>query len=406
MGKAHPTFTSRTARAVDSFVGEVVTRPQSLLAVSLACLGLVVTACDDDERRAASGAPLLASDPAEQLEFGRNVARVGGTSPPDVAGAALLAAYPESGETRPTAWFLLPQQKWQAAALGAQFATPPINGALVPIDREFIPAAGVDILSRVSARGYPKGKGLEAIVLGKAGTDVFVDLTDRKLKATAITAPSPSSLSEKLVPFHGGGAGKYSTNIVVASADHRDYALPAAAWSAYSGDTLVFVTGDGVPPATARILAQREKLRLEKPRIYVIGPETVIPAGVASQLAAHGEVKRVAGDSAAATSVALARYYDAETLFGWNLKKGPASVSLVNANDWGNAVGAWIFAGAGPQAPLLLTQSSDKLPPPVARYVEALGRSGEPSQAFVFGDRESISSRQLQQLDRALGARR
>lgn len=381
-------------------------RTKPLLAAPLACLALVVGGCGEGGGEAAPSAAPLGPDPTEQLEFGRNVARVGGISPSDVAGAALLAAYPETGEARPTSWMLLPDHKWREAALAAQFAGPPINAGLMPIDKEFIPAAGVDLLVRIAASGYPKGKGLEAIVLGKAGTDVFVELTDRELKATALTASSPSLLTEKLVPFHGGGSGAFSTNIVVASADARAYALPAAAWSAYSGDTLVYVTRDGIPPATARVLAQREKLRLEKPNIYVIAPPHVVSPVVVSQLAAYGSVTRVAGETASATSVALARYYDEDTLFGWNMKRAPASVSLVNAHDWGNAVGAWTFAGAGPQAALLLTDSRDRLPPPVARYVEALGRGGQPSQGFVFGDRRSISSGQLRQLDAALGATR
>jgi len=378
-------------------------RTRSAITALLACLGLALSACGQSEGPAAPAAGLTAADAGEQLEFGRNVARIGGISPSDVAGAAVLAAYPPGGDT-PTSWFLLPQHRWHEAVLAAQFATDPVDAALLPINKEYIPPAAIDLLSRIEARGYPRAKGLEAVVLGKAGTDVFVDLTDRRLKATQLKAASPTDLSETLVPFHGGGAGKYSSNIVVASADERDYALPAAAWSAYSGDTLVFVTKDGVPPATARILAQREKLRLEKPTMYLIGPERVISASVAGQLAAYGSVKRVAGESAAATSVALARYHDPQTLFGWNMKRGPANVSLVNPKQWGNAIGAWTFAAAGPQAPLLLTESPQFLPPPVARYVEALGRAGEPSQGFVFGDRKSISSRALQQLDAALGA--
>jgi hypothetical protein len=381
-----------------------VTKTASALAAVLACLALALTACGDAGGGSAPAALPAQADATAQLEFAPNAGRVGGISPSDVAGAALLAAYPPGTGASPTAWFLLPRGDWRETVLAAQFATSPINAALMPINRDYIPTAGVDLLSRIPVQSYPKAKGLEAIVLGKAGTDVFLDLNDRELKATQLKAPSPFELGEQLVPFHGGGSGKYSTNIVVASAEQRDYALPAAAWSAYSGDTLVFVTKDGVPPATARLLAQREKLRLEKPHMYLIGPDAVISPAVAAQLAAYGPVTRVAGPSAAATSVELARYYDPQTLFGWNQKKGPGSVSLVNSRDWGNAIGAWTFAGAGPQAPLLLTDSPGRLPPPVARYVEALGRAGQPSQGFVFGDSKSISSAQLNQLDAALGA--
>lgn len=379
-----------------------MTRAWTLAAVSLAGLALAASGCGDSadsSRPAQLGQPAV--DPKDQLEFGRNAARVGGISPADVAGAAMLAAYPP-GKLEPTAWFLLREDKWREAVLSAQFASIPINAALMPVKKDFIPTATVDLLSRVKVKAYPKAQGLKAIVMAKVGPDVFLDLTERELKATALTAENPYLLGEKLVPFQGGGAGKFSSNIVIASAESRDYALPAAAWSAYSGDTLVFVTRDGIPDATARVLAQRQKLRLERPTMYVIGPEKVISDGVASQLAGYGRVERIAGPSAVETAVELAKYYDPQTLFGWNMKKGPASFSLVNPKDWGNAIGAWTFAAVGPQAPLLLTQSSDALPTPVARYLSELGKSGKPSQGFVFGDRNSLSSAVFTAFDSAL----
>jgi len=344
------------------------------------------------------------ADPSDELQFGGNVARVGGISPADVAAAAVMVAYPPGGERRPHAWFLTRTDRWTDAVLTASFATHPVDGALLPTEREYLPTAAVDALARVKAAGYPKAKGLRAIVMGDVGVDVLLGLRDRKLKTTQIKERTPFVAGQKLVPFHGGGFGKYSTSIVIASAEQRDYALPAAAWSAYSGDTLALVRRDSVPAATRALIAQREKLTLERPTMYVIGPEDVISDAVVQQLSAYGEVKRVGGDSAIETAVELARYRDPKTQFGWGYKRSPANVSLVNKHDWANAIGAFTFAAAGPQAPLLLTDSSEELPGPVVEYLEGLDGTGK-SQGFVFGDRESIGSAEFDQLDRALGQR-
>ena len=376
-------------------------------ALTVVCVGfaLGLCACGGDGGSGAGLATLNAPvDPRAQLEWGEHTARIGGISAADVAAGAAMAVYPPDGGERPSSWFLVRDDRWTDAVIAAQFATKPINAGLGVIDKEYVPTATVDLLRRVTVTGFPKGKGLEAAVLGKAGTDVFLGLKERRLEATQLKERTPAQLAEKIVPFHGGGARKYSPSIVIASAAERSYALPAAAWSAYSGDALVLVERHTVPAATRRVIAQREKLTLERPTMYVIGPEDAISDSVVAELSAFGEVKRIAGDSAVETSIALARYRDPETLFGWGLRRAPANFSLVNEDDWGDAVGAFTFAASGPQAPLLLTDSAEELPEPLTRYLGGL-RGSEPSHGFVFGDRESIGSAQFQQFDEALARR-
>jgi hypothetical protein len=374
------------------------------LAAVCAGLALAVSACGGDDGSGAGLATLNPPvDPQDQLQWGEQAARIGGISAADVAAAAVMASYPPDGGERPSSWFLVRDDRWTDAVIAAQFATKPIYAGLGVIDKEYLPTPTVDLLRRVTVTGFPKGKGLEAAVLGKAGTDVFLELNERRLKAAQLKE-RPAVLAEKLVPFHGGGAHKYSTSIVVASGEERSYALPAAAWSAYSGDALVFAERETVPAATRRVVAQREKLTLERPTIYVIGPEDVISESVVADLSAYGEVKRVAGDSAVETAIALARYRDPETLFGWGLRHAPASFSLVNEEDWGDAVGAFTFAATGPQAPLLLTDSAEELPEPLERYLDEV-RGSQPSHGFVFGDRESIGSAAFNEFDEALASR-
>jgi hypothetical protein len=375
----------------------IVSVPGRVIAVAAAVV-LLLVGCGGDDDRPSTAAPQSASAP----ETGRNVARIAGKSPADVASAALLAVYDDRSH-QPRGLVLTPQDDWKQAAIAAQFAASPVGGAIVPTAGDYLPAGPSDLLTRLRPTGFPRAQGVEAVLLGKPGNDVLNALHGADLHLTELSAGTPEELAFKAVPFRGGWAHAYSDVVVVVSSQDRDYALPAAAWSAYSGDTVAFVTHDSVPDATRETLVQRAKVRLQKPTIYVIGPPEVVPQGVVSELSRYGPVKRVAGDTPAATSVALARYKDRKTGFGWGLDAGPGNVSLVNVNSWGNAFGALAFASAGPRAPLLLTDSPSSLPPVVVRYLSRL-RNRSPNQGFVFGDRASIGPGELAQFDRALAA--
>lgn len=314
----------------------------------------------------------------------------------------MLAMYPPSADARPLGWVLVKAGDWQQALLAAQFAARPANGGLLVTNQSFLPLASQDVLGRVSVSTFPRSGGIKTLLFGKFGPDVLRYLDKLKLRAGPFTANDSAALALKLVPFRGGFAHAFSSNVVVVSSDARDYALPAGAWSAYSGDTIAFVSRDAVPAATKTLLAERQKLVAAKPSIYVLGPPSVISSDVQSQLGAFGTVKRVAGPTAIDTAVAFARYRDPSTGFGWGLTHGPGSVTLLDTQSAGNAVAAFDLAATGPQAPLLLTAGPGPLPPSVRKYLQQLGAGGR-SQGYVLGDRASISSATLNDLDRLLG---
>lgn len=336
-------------------------------------------------------------------EFGANVARIPGISPADVAAAAVLAAYPPSGSARPNGWILTTSRNWQQAVLAAQFASRPADAGLLVTNHAFLPTPSEDVLGRISAGGFPRSGGVQTLLFGKFGTDVLLYMTKLKLRVAQLPAPDPGTLDLKLVPFRGGFAGSYSNDVVVVSSQARDYALPAGAWSAYSGDTIAFVSRDSVPAATQALLVQRHKLLGAQPAIYIVGPTSVVSATVQAQLEAYGTVKRIAGPTAIDTAIAFARYRDPSTGFGWGLTRGPATVALLDTNDWANAIAAFDLAARGPQAPLLLTSGPGPLPAAVAEYLGQL-RSASPGQGYVLGDKRSISSATLNELDGLLRA--
>jgi hypothetical protein len=348
-----------------------------------------------------SGPVSLAPAKVVPPEYGSTVVRIPGRSPADVAGAALLATH---SIEQPSGWIVVRQDKWRTALIGAQFAADPVGAALLPAHKDYFSSGAYDMLLRITPTGFPRGQGLETLLLDKVGQDVLIDLQDRELKFALLSAKSPAKLANDAVPFRGGWAAKYSPEIVVASSERVDYALPAAAWSAYSGDSLAYVSSKGIPQPTIEMLTLRKGVTLQTPNIYVVGPPSVIPDAIVSQLAAYGNVTRIAGDTAAETSVAMARFRDPSTGFGWGFKRGPVNVSLVNSKHWADAIGAFAYAARGPRAPLIVIPDGKKLPIEVIRFLRDM-RSGDPSHGFVFGDQKSISTDALKQLDAVLNGR-
>lgn len=369
-----------------------------LLGLTLLALAPALGACGGD----GGGGPVkLTPVQAQPPEYGSTVVRIPGRTPSDIAAAALLATH---ATEPPSGWVIARQDKWRSALVGAQFAAPPIGAAVLPVHKEYFPSGSYDVLARLTPGGFPRGQGLETLILDKVGRDVLIDLQDRKLKFALIGATNPATLANQAVPFRGGWAKHYSPDVVVASSERVDYALPAAAWSAYTGDSLAYVSRAGIPKATSDMLTLRKGVTLKTPNIYVVGPSSVIPDAVVAQLAAYGNVTRIAGSNVTETSIALARFRDPATGFGWGLKKGPVNVSLVNARHWANAIAAFPYAARGPRAPLIVLRDGKRLPIEVIRFLREM-RSRAPNHGFVFGDRNSISSKTLKQLDAVLNGR-
>src|SRR5438477_545189 len=64
--------------------------------------------------------------------------------------------------------------------------------------------------------------------------------------------------------------GKPSPHVIVASGEQAPYAMPAAAWAARSGDSILFTQRNHVPAVTLQAIRAHSK-----PDIYVLGPESV-----------------------------------------------------------------------------------------------------------------------------------
>jgi hypothetical protein len=178
---------------------------------------------------------------------------------------------------------------------------------------------------------------------------------------------------------------------VIASADNKQFAMPAAAWAAKSGDPVLFTHADTLPAPTERALK-----RHERPSIYVLGPSSAVSESVIARLRKLGDVKRVAGPTPVENAIAFARYSDGD--FGWGVRDPGHGLVFANSGRVQDAGAAAALAASGTYGPLLLVDSPDKLPPPLEGYLLDIqpGYRFDPvrgvyNHAWLMGDESAIS---------------
>jgi hypothetical protein len=193
--------------------------------------------------------------------------------------------------------------------------------------------------------------------------------------------------------------------------------MPAAGWAAESGEPILFVDGARIPAATRQAL-----LAHQRPHIYVLGPASVIPDAVVSQLRRYGTVKRIAGETPAANSVAFARYRDPACVyaqpcahvagsFGWAIDSPGHGYVLINGSRPLDAAAAAPLSASGDYGPQLVTTDASTLPSAVLNYFLNFATPGYSQEGptaavynhgWVIGDETAVSLRVQAEMDQLL----
>jgi len=176
--------------------------------------------------------------------------------------------------------------------------------------------------------------------------------------------------------------------VIIAPENAPAFALPAAAWAAHSGDPILY-TAKKVPRPTAAAL------RRYRPAAYVLGPPSVISSSVVAELRQLTTgVKRIAGETPVENAVAFARYSDGE--FGWGVNQPGHNFVIARSDQPLEIALASPLSAFGAGAPLLLTESAEKLPDAVREYL----RDVKPSKhVWVVGDEEAIGAAQQNEIE-------
>jgi hypothetical protein len=343
----------------------------------------------------------------------KNTTRVAGGDPVADAAGVALAVYPSSAAgTHPSAVTIAPTDDWQAALASAVLMAPPIRAPVLLSGSGTLPSATADALSALAPTGSGAINGAQVIRIG----DVPVVGGER---TAAIGGHNPYTLAAAIDRFESAVLGKASVNVVVVSADNSaaPYSMPAAGWAAESGEPILFVNSSGVPAATRQAL-----LAHEHPHIYVLGPSSVIPGSVLSELGKYGTVRRVSGSDPSSNSIAFAEYRDPACpanqpcahipgSFGWAMRGPGHGYVLINASRTLDAAAAAPLSASGDYGPQLLVTSADTLPSSVLNFFLNYATPGYnqegPTAAvynhgWVIGDPTAISIGVQAQMDKLL----
>ncbi len=342
--------------------------PRVLALLALLVLAVLTGACGGGEEPAApepAPAPQVGvrgeeDEAARDLGFPafatRNTTRVGGADPIADAAAVARAVFPgPTPETRPTAVALADGDDWRAALAASALMGDPLRAPVLLSDGDDLPEATADALDALAPTGAPRAAGAQVVRVGATA-----DVEGRR--DTDVTGDDPAALAAAVDRFLEQVRGRTAERVVVVGSADARFAVPAAGWAARSGDPILFVDRDAVPAATRRALERKDR-----PRIYVLGPESVVSARVERELERLGPVERVAGPDPVRNAIAFARYADGD--FGWGVVDPGHGLTFVTTERPVDAVAAAPLSATGTFAPILLHDGGDALPGPLASFL-------------------------------------
>ncbi len=183
-------------------------------------------------------------------------------------------------------------------------------------------------------------------------------------------------------------------NVVIVSSESPQWALPAAAWSAYSGDPILYANENSVPDATRQAMAE-----LNASHAYVLAPPDLVSQAALSTL--DVEWTRVAGSTPQDHAVEIAKFRDESRDFGWGIddrdKVGYYNSMLVNPDRPAHTVASTNLQW-GKSGPVLLVHEDGSLPAITENYLWRIQSDwfstpaeGPFNHVFVLGSLEDVS---------------
>jgi hypothetical protein len=341
---------------------------------------------DDEEAAADLGFPLTAT---------KNTTRVGGGDPiADVAGVAGAVWPATSNTTRPKAVVLVDKDNWQGGVAASVFAGTAIGAPVLLSDGDDLPAVSSDTLERLDPRGSDLTKDAAVIRIGSRPPE------PDGYKTTTIDGEDVYELAAEIDRFHAVATGEPSDDVIVASGERAEYAMPAAAMAARSGDAVILATGDDLPAPSVEALK-----RHEKPDVFILGPETVIGTKVERKLKPLARrVQRVEGPTPVQNAIEFARFQSGS--FGWGAEVPGQNFTVASTSRPLDAVGAASLATNGVFAPLLLTDDAETLPRSLESYLLDVqpGFENDPrlsvfNHVWILGDEDTIAVEQQGRID-------
>jgi hypothetical protein len=370
----------------------------------LVLIALFLVGCstgEDESRPPQLGVKADDEQAAEKLGFPstatRNTVRVGGSDAAADAAGVAGALYPATGDSdRPTAVVLVDQDDWATGIAAAVLSGRPIGAPILLTDGSELPSVTQDVLDRLEPKGSDLSKDAQVIRVGE-GT-----ARPSGYKTALIEGDNPFEAAAAIDRFFSAARAKPSNDVVLYSAQQGEFAMPAAAWAARSGDAVLPVRRNDIPAPIVKALREHER-----PNVFVLGPESVIDQRVLAQLKKEKlarSVNRIEGATPVENAIAFARFEKGD--FGWGVVVPGYNFTIASTTRASDAAAAAALGTRGVFAPLLLSDDAAELPPKLEEYLLSVqpGYEDNPGQAvynraWILGDDKAISVPQQAQID-------
>ena len=383
--------------------------PATLLALVAAFVIAGCSLSDEPDETAGTAAPdpgtpatgVKSDQPRAAAELGfptvatKNTTRVsGGDAATDVAGA-VSAVWPASSDRqRPTVVALVDKDDWQGALAASVLNAAPLRAPTLLSDGSGLPEVTSTTLERLKPKGSQLTKKAQVVLIGSKPR------APQGLKPASLSGKDPYETAAAIDRFFSAAKGRPSEDVIVTTGERAPYAMPAAAWSARSGDSILLVKQDEIPSATQRALTAHER-----PNIYVLGPEEAVSERVVRQLGRFGTVKRVAGKDPVENALAFARFRGSGD-FGWDANVAGRNLTVASTSRPLDLAAGAALGTNGIFAPLLLTDRADPLPKPLDGYFLDVqpGYEDDPRDAvynhvWIMGDTKTLSPAAQDRID-------
>jgi hypothetical protein len=369
--------------------------PRPLVVVLLFSV-LAAAGCSLNDKGTSTGAqPQISAkstDKSAATELGfpvsatKNTTRVAGAdAAADVAGAVSAVFPSTSADNRPHAVAIVDERNWQGAIAASVLMAKPLGIPTLLSSAGNLPAVSSDTLARLKPAGSALAGNAQII---RIGDDAGRPGVYRK---AIIPGSDPYSVAAGVDKFFSVARGKPASDVIVTSGEQPGFAMPAAAWAARSGDSVLFVRQGVIPEATRQALATHDK-----PNIWVLGPPSAVGPAVISELRKLGKVQRVQGPTPVQNAIAFTKF--GSHGFGWDISTPGQNFTLASTTRPSDAAGSAALAGGGVFAPLLLTDVAQPLPPSLDGFFQDVqpGYQGNPNSGvfnhvWILGDDSTVS---------------
>ncbi|HEY2601695.1 MAG TPA: hypothetical protein VGI67_09075 [Thermoleophilaceae bacterium] len=316
----------------------------------------------------------------------RNTTRVPGADPvADVAGA-VSAVFPSTApDNRPKAVAIVDKNNWQGAISASVLMADPLGIPILLSDDGKLPAVSSDALKRLQPTGSPLAQNAQIIRIGDNAAQVS------GYRTAVVPGTDPYGIAAGIDRFFSVARAKPTRDVVVTSGEQSGFAMPASAWAARSGDSVLFVKQNAIPAFTRSALRRHSHAH-----IYLLGPPTAVSSAVAKSLGHFGKVTRIDGVTPVENAIAFTRY--SSHGFGWGITTPGQNFTIAGTSRPADAAAGAVLGTAGVYAPLLLTDRSATLPTPLDNYFldvqpgfQTNPNSGVFNHVWILGDDSVVS---------------